>query len=58
MGGGGLAAFPPLNRPVFVDPKYNLLSAGANHVSLIIIVYQIIVWLFSPLKDKYISITM
>jgi len=53
-----LAAFPPLNRPVFVYPKYNLLSAGANHVSLIIIVYQIIVWLFSPLKDKYISITM
>ena len=41
-----LAAFSPLNRPVFVKRKHNLLSAGADHVYPIIIVYQSIVWLF------------
>ena len=30
--GGGLAAFTPLNRLVFVKRKDNLLSAGADHV--------------------------
>ena len=45
--GGGLAAFTPLNRLVFVKRKDNLLSAGADHVSPIIIVYQTVVWLFS-----------
>ena len=44
--GGGLAAFTPLNRLVFVKRKDNLLSAGADHVYPIIIVYQSIVWLF------------
>ena len=47
FGGDGLAAFPPLNRPVFVKRKHNLLSAGADHVYPIIIVYQPIVWLFT-----------
>ena len=37
----------PLNRLVLVKPKHNLLSAGADHVSPIIIVYQSIAWLFS-----------
>ena len=45
-GGYGLAARLPLNRPVFVKRKHNLLSAGADHVSTIIIVYQLIIWLF------------
>ena len=36
----------PLNRPVFVKRKHNLLSAGADHVYPIIIVYQPIAWLF------------
>ena len=36
----------PLNRPVFVKRKHNLLSAGADHVSPIIIVYQPIARLF------------
>ena len=44
---GGLAAWLPLNRLVFVKRKHNLLSAGADHVSPIIIVYQVVVWLFS-----------
>ena len=35
------------NILVFVLRKDNLLSAGADHVSPIIIVYQTIVWLFS-----------
>ena len=39
--------YSPLNRPVFVKRKHNLLSAGADHVSPIIIVYQPIVRLFS-----------
>ena len=43
---GGLAAYLPLNRMVLVKPKHNLLSAGADHVYPIIIVYQSIVWLF------------
>ena len=43
----GLSVYSPLNRPVFVKRKHNLLSAGADHVSPIIIVYQTIVWLFS-----------
>ena len=38
--------YSPLNRPVFVKRKHNLLSAGADHVYPIIIVYQLIVWLF------------
>ena len=37
----------PLNRTVFVKRKDNLLSAGADHVSTIIIVYQPVIWLFS-----------
>ena len=37
----------PLNRLVLVKPKHNLLSAGADHVSTIIIVYQPVIWLFS-----------
>ncbi|KAA5394605.1 hypothetical protein F2Y51_11735 [Phocaeicola dorei] len=41
-----MAARLPLNRPVFVKRKHNLLSAGADHVSPIIIVYQVVVWLF------------
>ena len=50
--GYGLAAFPPLNRPVFVKRKHNLLSAGADHVYPIIIVYKPVVWLFScDLRD-------
>ena len=44
---GGLAAYSPLNRMVLVKPKHNLLSAGADHVYPIIIVYQSVVWLFS-----------
>ena len=39
--------YSPLNRPVFVKRKHNLLSAGADLVSPIIIVYQLIVRLFS-----------
>lgn len=39
--------YSPLNRPVFVKRKHNLLSAGADHVYPIIIVYQLIVRLFS-----------
>ena len=46
-GGYGLAARLPLNRPVFVKRKHNLLSAGADHIYPIIIVYWPIVWLFS-----------
>lgn len=50
--GGGLAAFTPLNRLVFVKRKDNLLSAGADHVYPIIIVYKPVVWLFScDLRD-------
>ena len=51
-GGYGLAARLPLNRPVFVKRKHNLLSAGADHVYPIIIVYKPVVWLFScDLRD-------
>ncbi|KAB3562852.1 hypothetical protein GAS96_22345 [Phocaeicola vulgatus] len=42
-----MAANTPLNRFIFVKRKDNLLSAGADHVSPIIIVYQLIVRLFS-----------
>ena len=50
--GYGLAVFPPLNRLVFVKRKDNLLSAGADHVYPIIIVYKPVVWLFScDLRD-------
>ena len=45
----------PLNRPVFVKRKHNLLSAGADHVYPIIIVYQPIVRLF-PCGLRSISI--
>ena len=31
--------YSPLNRPVFVKRKHNLLSAGADHIYPIIIVY-------------------
>ncbi|MCE8488391.1 hypothetical protein J9A10_03580, partial [Bacteroides thetaiotaomicron] len=40
-------AYSPLNRSFSVKRKHNLLSAGADHVSPIIIVYQTVVWLFS-----------
>ena len=44
--------YSPLNRPVFVKRKHNLLSAGADHVYPIIIVYKSVVWLFScDLRD-------
>lgn len=44
--------YSPLNRPVFVKRKHNLLSAGADHVYPIIIVYKPVVWLFScDLRD-------
>ena len=38
--------YSPLNRSFSVKRKDNLLSAGADHVYPIIIVYQSIVWLF------------
>ena len=44
--------YSPLNRPFFVKRKHNLLSAGADHVYPIIIVYKSVVWLFScDLRD-------
>jgi len=39
--------YPPLNRSFSVKRKHNMLSAGAEHVSSIIIVYHTVVWLFS-----------
>ena len=46
LGGYDLAANTPLNRFIFVKRKDNLLSAGADHVYPLIIVYQSVVWLF------------